>query len=93
VAELEELELDCTLVEPDDVPEFELVVLLLDVVVDAPPVAITVPSAPAPTMPSAARRAVSLRAPRRPDSRMFMMSPVCVPQAGGARLANPLSCL
>jgi hypothetical protein len=84
VALLEELEPDCTLVDPV-VPLVELVeVLELPVLVVAElllavavpfVVAMTAPSVPALAMPTAASTAVRRRAPRRPVSRRFMGFP------------------
>lgn len=94
--------LDCTLVVLEvslELLELELLPLLdpLVVVPDAllevvAPVTITVPSAPALTMPSPARMAVSRRAPLRPFSRMFMECPfVLLPQRVHHHLANPMN--
>jgi hypothetical protein len=91
VAELDELVLDCTLVELEvSVELLELESLLLLEVVA--PVTITVPSAPALTMPRPARTAVSRRAPWRPASRVFMECPFVVsPQRAQRHLADPMS--
>jgi len=64
VVELE-LELEAEAADELDVDEF-------DAVPDEPVTAMTVPSVPAPISPTAARRAVRRRAPRRPRSRIFM---------------------
>jgi len=76
VATLDDPEPDCTLVEELDELLVELPLVVADVLLEfAALVTITVPSAPAPTMPRPARIAVRRRAVRRPVSRMFMRCP------------------
>ena len=89
VAALDDPVPDCTLVEPEVAAGLVLLDVLLDwlvldvlldwlVVLVVAWVAMTVPSAPALTMPSPARMAVRRRAVRRPVSRMFMGCPFVV---------------
>ncbi len=98
---VDEPELEVPLVE---VPVLEVPELVVPALVEVEPVVpaavvdvvfpatMTTPRVPAPMMPRPVRIVVSRRAPRRPDSRMFMMPAFvrCI-ESEGLPLANPMN--